>query len=118
MKRCIPLFVALGLATAGTTALAEQAKDQASHPVGTAQPVQMTDAQLDTVAAGLVTVTEGLVNVVVGDVDVDVPVRILNNSVNGNTVQIPVAATVSAAVGVLGNAGSVATQTFGRQITN
>ena len=57
---------------------------------------------------------EGLVAVQVGDVTVDVPVRILNNSVNNNTVQIPVAANVGAAVAVLGNAGALAQQ-FGRQ---
>ena len=114
MNRFASVFVALGLATAGSTALAEQAKDQAGHQAAKPQPVQMSDAQLDNVAAGQISITEGLVAVQVGDVTVLQDVRILNNSVNGLTVQIPVAATVSAAVGVLGNAGAVARQ-FGRQ---
>ena len=59
--------------------------------------------------------TDGLVNVTVGDITVqDIPVRILTNSINGNTVQIPVAANVNAVVGVLGNAAGLARQ-FGRQ---
>ena len=115
MKRFASVFVALGLVAAGSTAFAEQAKDQASQQAAKPQPVQMSDAQLDSVAAGQISITEGLVAVQVGDVTVLQDVRILNNSVNNNTVQIPVAATVSAAVGVLGNAGSVARQTFGRQ---
>jgi hypothetical protein len=41
-------------------------------------------------------------------------VRILTNSINGNTVQVPVAANVNAVVGVLGNAAGLAQQ-FGRQ---
>jgi hypothetical protein len=116
MKRFATVFVALGLATAGSTALADQAKDQLSEQNAKPQPVQMTEAQLDNVAAGAIQVTEGLVNVTVGDVTVqDIPVRILTNSVNGNTVQVPVAANVNAVVGVLGNARGLAQQ-FGRQL--
>lgn len=101
MKRIATAVVALGLAAAGSTALAD--------------PVQMNDAQLDAVAAGAVQTTEGLVNVTVGDVTVqDIPVRILTNSINGNTVQVPVAANVNAVVGVLGNAAGLARQ-LGRQ---
>jgi hypothetical protein len=77
----------------------------------------MSDAQLDSVVAGQLQVSEGLVNVQVGDVSIDVPVRILNNSVNNNTVQVPVAATVSAAVAVLGNAAAMAQQ-FGASATH
>ena len=98
----------LGLA-ASPLAFAEQAKPSP-------EPMKMSDAQLDNVVAGqMVQVGEGLVTVQVGDVTVDVPVRVLNNSVNNNTVQVPVAANVGAAVGVLGNAAAVARQ-FGRQL--
>jgi translation elongation factor EF-G len=78
------------------------------------KPMKMSDEQLDNVVAGQIQIGTGLVTVQVGDVTVDVPVRILNNSVNNNTVQIPVAANVGAAVAVLGNAAAVAQQ-FGRQ---
>jgi hypothetical protein len=106
MKRFSNVFVAVAFALAGSTAIAGQDKPR---------PVQMSDAQLDAVAAGAVQVTEGLVNVTVGDVTVqDIPVRVLTNSVNGNTVQVPVAANVNAVVGVLGNAAGLARQ-FGRQ---
>jgi hypothetical protein len=75
----------------------------------------MNDAQLDAVAAGSVQTTSGLITVQVGDVTVqDIPVRILTNSVNGNTVQVPVAATVNAVVAALGNARGFAQQ-MGRQ---
>jgi len=103
MKRIATAVVALGLAAAGSAALAD--------------PVQMNDAQLDAVAAGQVQVTDGLVNVTVGDVSVDVPVRVLNNSVNNNTVQVPVAANVNAVVAALGNAAGLAQQ-LGRQTQN
>jgi hydroxymethylglutaryl-CoA reductase len=77
--------------------------------------VQMNEAQLDAVAAGQVQITDGLVNVTVGDITVqDIPVRILTNSINGNTVQIPVAANVNAVVAALGNAAGLARQ-YGRQ---
>ena len=50
--------------------------------------------------------TDGLVNVTVGDITVqDIPVRILTNSINGNTVQIPVAANVNAVVAAAGQCG-------------
>ena len=106
MKRFSHVVVAVGFALAGSTAFADQAKPQ---------PVKMSDAQLDVVAAGAVQVTDGLVNVTVGDITVqDIPVRILTNSINGNTVQVPVAANVNAVVGVLGNAAGLARQ-YGRQ---
>ena len=101
MKRFSTIAVAVGFALSGSAALAEQAKPQ---------PVKMTDAQLESVAAGQLQVTDGLVNVTVGDVTVDIPVRVLNNSVNNNTVQVPVAANVNAVVGVLGNAAGFARQ--------
>ena len=106
MKRFTHVFAALGFALAGSPAFADQAKPQ---------PVQMTDAQLDAVAAGQIQVSEGLVNVTVGDITVqDIPVRILTNSINGNTVQVPVAANVNAVVAALGNAAGLARQ-YGRQ---
>ena len=113
MKRFATLFVALGLATAGSAAVAEQARDQLSEQKAKPQPVQMTEAQLDNVAAGALIVAFDVVEIG----DVTVPVRILNNSVNNNTVQVPVQAAVGAAVGVLGNAGALA-GTFGRQVQN
>ena len=108
MKRFSHLFVAVGFALAGSAALAAEGKPQ---------PVQMSDAQLDTIAAGQIQISEGLVNVTVGDVTVDIPVRVLNNSVNNNTVQVPVAANVNAVVGLLGNASGFAQQ-LGRQTQN
>ena len=101
MKRFTNAIAVIGFALASSAALAVQDKPQ---------PVQMTDAQLDTIAAGQIQISEGLVNVTVGDVTVDIPVRVLNNSVNNNTVQIPVAANVNAVVAVLGNAAGFARQ--------
>ncbi len=43
MKRFATLFVALGLATAGSTVLAEEAKDQVSEQNAKPQPMQMTE---------------------------------------------------------------------------
>ena len=106
MKRITNAVVVLGFALASSTAFAVQDKPQ---------PVQMNDAQLDAVAAGQVQITDGLVNVTVGDITVsDIPVRILTNSINGNTVQVPVAANVNAVVAALGNAAGLARQ-YGRQ---
>ena len=97
------LTISLGLASAPAFA----------DPVQPAKAVKMSEAQLDNVVAGQVmNFGSGLIDVQVGNVTVlqDVPIRVLNNSVNGNTVQVPVAATVGAAVGVLGNASSLAQQ--------
>ncbi len=106
MERFTNAVAVLGFALASSTALANQNKPQ---------PVQMNDAQLDAVAAGAVQVTDGLVNVTVGDITLEnIPVRILTNSINGNTVQVPVAANVNAVVAALGNAAGLARQ-FGRQ---
>ena len=106
MKRFTNVVAVLGFALASSTAFAVQDKPQ---------PVQMNDAQLDAVAAGQVQITDGLVNVTVGDITVsDIPVRILTNSINGNTVQVPVAANVNAVVAALGNAAGLARQ-YGRQ---
>jgi hypothetical protein len=101
MKRITSAVVVLGFALASSTAFAAQDKPQ---------PVQMNDAQLEAIAAGQIQISEGLVNVTVGDVDVDIPVRVLNNSVNNNTVQVPIAANVNAVVGLLGNAAGFARQ--------
>jgi hypothetical protein len=91
MKRFATLFVAVGLATAGSTVLAEEAKDQVSKQDAKPQPVQMTEAQLDNVAAGLITV------VAVDVVDIN-----RNNVAVPVTVQLP----VNAAVAVLGEAAA------------
>jgi hypothetical protein len=102
MKRITNAVVVLGFALASSTAFADKPR-----------PVQMTDAQLDTVAAGQIQITDGLVNVTVGDITVqDIPVNILTNSVNNNVVRIPVdvAANVNAVVAVLGNAAGFARQ--------
>ena len=116
MKRFATVFFAFGLATAGSAALAEESKEAASLQHASMQPVQMTDAQLDNVAAGALIVTPGLIDVVVNDVTVleNVDVRALNNSLNNVTVQVPVQASIGAAVAVLGNARALATQ-MGRQ---
>src|SRR5688572_4217709 len=112
MKRFATLFVALGLATAGSTALAEQAKDQLSQQKAKPQPVQMTDAQLDAVAGGVLVVVNDTVDIG----NVTVPVRVLNNSVNDNqiNVQVPVGAGVGVGVLGFGGGGGVA-GAFGRQ---
>jgi hydroxymethylglutaryl-CoA reductase len=109
MKQAITAFaVSLGLCAAPAFA------DQTRLPAKTAQAVKMSDAELDNVAAGAL-ISGGLITVQIGDVRI--PVQVLNNSVNGNTVQIPVAATVSAAVAALGNASSLAQQ-FGASATH
>jgi hypothetical protein len=111
MKSSIAVF-ALSMGLAAAPALAEQANTPT-------KAVKLSEAQLDNVVAGQVmNFGSGLIDVQVGNVTVlqDVPIRVLNNSVNNNTVQIPVAATVSAAVGVLGNAAAMAQQ-FGASAT-
>jgi hypothetical protein len=98
MKRFATLFVALGLATAGSTAFGEQTKKQVSKQESKPQLVQMTESQLDSVSAG------ALVNVFAVDViDVD---NVLNR--NEVVVQVPVNAAVAA--GVLGAAAAGAAQ--------
>jgi hypothetical protein len=107
MKQAITAFaLSFGLCAAPAFA------DQLQQPPKSPQAVKMSDAQLDNVVAGQLSIAEGLINV--NGVSVDV--RLLNNSANNNTVQVPVAANVSAAVALLGNAAAMATQ-FGRQLT-
>jgi hypothetical protein len=101
MKRFATLFVALGLATAGSTVIAEEAKDQVSTQDAKPQPVQMSDAQLDNVAAGQ------LIEVILIDV-VDVRNVQVAIPVNAN-----VLANVNAAV--LGTATQGVAQRLGRQ---
>ena len=96
MKRFASVVVALGLATAGSTALATQPKDQVNAQASKPQPVKMTDAQMDNVAGG------ALVSVVAVDV-VDV-----ENVLNNVRVAIPVNASV--AIAVLGGAVAAASQ--------
>jgi len=113
MKQGIALL-AISLGFAAAPAFADPARAN-TQP----QAVKMSDAQLDNVAAGqVVNFGSGLIDVQVGDVTVlqDVPIRVLNNSVNNNNVQIPVAATVGAAVGVLGNASALAQQFGARAV--
>jgi hypothetical protein len=87
MKRFATLLVAFGLATAGSTALAEQAKDQVSKQKAKPQPVKMTDAQLDNVAAGRASLIE-----------VDITRNDILRNVNAN-VQVVAAAAVLGAAG-------------------
>jgi hypothetical protein len=102
MNRFATVFVALGFATAGSTAaLADQPKDQISKQDAKPQPVQMSDAQLDNVAAGQ------LIDVVLIDV-VDVRNVQVAIPVNAN-----VLANVNAAV--LGTAVQTTAQRLGRQ---
>ena len=108
MKRIISAVAVIGFAFASSAALADQAKPAQAKP----QPIQMTDAQLDAVAAGQIEIGSGLVDI--GPVDIDV--RALNNSLNDVRVFVPVdvAANINAVVGVLGNAAGFARQ-LGRQ---
>jgi len=95
MKRFTSFCVALGLAAGGSTALAEQIDEQISAQDSKPQPIQMTEAQLDNVTAGLLTIT--IVDAVdVGDVGVVVAIP----------VQAAAAIAASAAVAVLGTAVS------------
>src|SRR5215213_8676809 len=106
MKRFSTVAIALGFTLAGSAALAGQDKPRA---------MQMNDAQLEAVAAGSMQVSDGLVNVTVGDITVqDIPINVLNNSLNDLTVQVPVTANVNAVIAALGNARGLATQ-YGRQ---
>jgi hypothetical protein len=97
--RCFAtLFAAIGLATAGSTVLAE--------------PVQMTDAQLDNVAGGALVAAGNLISL--QDV-----VDVNNNNIN---VAVPVTAAVAANVGVLSGPQVAAARSgdararFGRQV--
>src|ERR1043166_1872875 len=101
MKQAITAF-AISLGFVAAPALAE--------PTNSAQPqaVKMSDAQLDSVVGGQLIVA--VVPVTVAGISVPVDVRALNNSVNDNNVQVTIAATVSAAVAVLGNAAALAQQ--------
>ena len=117
MNRFASFLTALSFATAGSSALAVQDDQQIQPQNANPQPVQMSDAQLDSVAAGqLVFIPGGLIDVVVNDVTVEIPVRVLNHSVNNNqiSVQVPVAAGIGA--GVLGGgAGGGIAGAFGNQ---
>jgi hypothetical protein len=97
MKRLATVFFALGLATAGSTALAAQANDQLGKQASKPQPVKMTDAQMDNVGGG------ALLTVVAFDV-IDV-----ENVANNLRVAIPVNA--AAAISILGtDTTAIATQ--------
>lgn len=87
MKRFATLFVALGLATAGSAVLADQAKDQITKQTPKPQPVQMTDAQMDKVAGGIAVA-------IFDTVDVE---QVLNNA----NIAVTVPVNVGANVGVL-----------------
>jgi hypothetical protein len=114
MKRFANLFVALGLATAGSTVLAEQQDQQLRTQDAKPQPVQMTDAQLDNVAGGALVAAGNLISVQLQDV-----VDVNNNNVN---VAVPVTAAVGANVGVLSGPQVAAARSgdararFGRQV--
>ena len=99
MKRIATLCIAFGLAAAGSAALAAQPEQAAKPPKP--QPVQMTEAQLDNVAAG------ALINAVLVDV-VDV---------NNNNVQVAIPVNAAVAVQVLGGTlANAALQQPGRQV--
>ena len=100
MKRIATLITAFGLATAGSAALAEQTKEQVGKQASKPRPVQMSDAQMDKVAAG------ALINAILVDV-VDV---------NNNNVQVAIPVNAAVAVGILGAAGAAALQQPGRQV--
>ena len=102
MKRFATVFFALGLATAGSTALAAQAKDQLDKQAPKPQPVKMTDAQMDNVAAGLIAIPITVVAIDVADV---------SNVANNLRLSVPVVA--AANVALLGTAGQAATQGVG-----
>jgi hypothetical protein len=103
MKRFTSFCVVLGLATAGTSAaLAEEKDQQVLKQESKPQPVQMTEAQMDNVAAG------ALLNVFIVDV-ADV-----NNVANNLDVNVLIPVNASVAAGILGNAGSLALQRPGR----
>ena len=105
MKRFAAFSLVVGLATAGPAALAEQAEDQVvRNQDSKPQPVQMTEAQMDNVAAG------ALIDIVLIDlVDIDDTLR--NNNVQ---VAVPVNAAVAANV-LGGGALAGAAQRPGRQ---
>jgi hypothetical protein len=107
MKQIGTVIAALALASAGTTAIAGQDVQQAKP-----QAVKMTDAQLDTIAAGQVIIGPGLVTVTVGDVDVAIPVSILDNG--QVQVAVPIGAGIGAGVLGQGVGGGVA-GALGRQ---
>jgi hypothetical protein len=102
MKRFATVFFALGLATAGSTTLAAQPKDQINTQGSKPQPVKMTDAQMDGVAGGLI--------------DVYV-IDVANNVLNNNDVRVAIPINAAVAAGVLGTGVAVPTQVarFGRQ---
>jgi hypothetical protein len=101
MKRFTSFCVALGLAAAGSSALAEEKDQQIPTQDAKPQPVQMTDAQLDNVAAGLIDVV--LIDVVdVRDIQVAIPV-------NANVL-------ANVAAGVLGTAFAGQAARLGRQV--
>ena len=100
MNRFARFITALSLALAGSSALANQSKDRPGTQTAKPQPVQMSDAQMDSVAGG------ALINAVLVDV-VDV---------NNNDVQVAIPVNAAVAIGILGAAGSAALQRPGRQI--
>ena len=92
MNRFACIFIALGLAAAGSTALAA--------PSATSQPVMMTEAQMDNVTGG------GLIDVLIQDnfnnlsVDINATVTAL---VNANVlVNAPVNVNVNVLTGLTG----------------
>jgi len=106
MKRIGTLIAVAALASTGT-AFAGQDVQQ-----GKPRAVKMTDAQLDTVAAGQITIGTGLVTIN----GVEIEVTALNNVANNNQVQVFVPIGAGVGVGVLGaGAGGGVAGAFGRQ---
>jgi hypothetical protein len=95
MKR-LALFVAFGLATAGSTALAEQADRQIQAQNPKPQPVKMTDAQMDNVAGG-----QALIDVDIRQVANNIQVQVPVNA-NVGVLSGPQLATQFARAGLLG----------------
>jgi hypothetical protein len=94
MKRFASLLAAAALSTSGAVAFAAEPQQPEQQSIG---PVQMTEAELDNVTAGLI--------------DVYV-IDVLNN----NQVQVAVPVNAAVAAGVLGNAVAGAVQRPGRQV--
>lgn len=94
MKRLIAAAGALVLSVGAYAGQADQPQQPVQQPQqASSEPVQMTDAQLDSVAAGLITIA------VVDAVDIE-----------DNQVQVAVPVNAAVAAGVLGTAGAGAAQ--------
>ena len=94
-------LIALAIASAGTAALADPAKQPANRETAKPKAAVMSDAQLDRVAGGQALIEVTLVDVV---------------DVNNNQVQVFVPVNATVAAGILGEAGALGVQRPGRVI--